>query len=431
MRGCAGVMNYDSVFASAIAELKAEGRYRTFVELDRHGVEFPHATRVPGPWIDEPGVRQDTVVWCSNDYLGMGEHPVVLEAMEKAVRPAGAGSGGTRNISGTSTDHVELERELASLHAKDAALVFTSGYVANDAALSSLASGLPGCVVLSDERNHASIIAGIQHSRAEKRIFRHSDMDDLEKQLASISPDLPKIVVFEAIYSMDGDIAPTKEICDLAQRYGALTYLDEVHAVGMYGESGAGIAERDGQAGRVDVIQGSLAKGFGVMGGYIAASSHLIDFVRSNARAFIFTTSLPPALAAAATASVRHVRSQGAPDRELLQQRASRLRRLLANAQLPVMSSESHIVPVLVGDPIVCEQVSRDLMFTHGVYVQPINYPTVPRGTERLRLCPTPRHTEQEVDELVSALIDVWARLVTMRPVTEPALAELGSGGHP
>ncbi len=421
--------DYDAVFASAIAELRAEGRYRTFVELDRHDAEFPHASRMPGPWTDESGAPQDTVVWCSNDYLGMGEHPVVLDAMERAVRSAGAGSGGTRNISGTSTDHVELERELASLHAKDAALVFTSGYVANEAALSSLASGLPGCVVLSDERNHASIIAGIQQSQAEKRIFSHSDMADLERQLNVIVPERPKIIVFEAIYSMDGDVAPVEAICDLAERYGALTYLDEVHAVGMYGETGAGIAEREGQAARVDVIQGSLAKGFGVMGGYIAASSPLIDFVRSTARGFIFTTSLPPALAAAATASVRYVRRYGTDDRQLLQQRAERLTTLLVEAGLPAMSSESHIVPILVGDPVLCERVSRALMFEHGVYVQPINYPTVPRGTERLRLCPTPKHTERHVDELVAALNDVWSRLVMEGPLETPIQA-LGSVGR-
>lgn len=404
-------MNYDSVFASAIAELKAEGRYRTFVELERRDADFPHATRMPGPWIDEPGKPQHTVVWCSNDYLGMGEHPVVVQAMETAVRRAGAGSGGTRNISGTSTDHVELERELARLHAKDAALAFTSGYVANEAALSSLAAGLPNCVVLSDEKNHASIIAGVQQSRAEKRIFRHSDMEHLEQELSAIAPELPKVIVFEAIYSMEGDVAPVAVICDLAARYGALTYIDEVHAVGMYGESGAGIAERDGQAGRVDVIQGSLAKGFGVMGGYVAGSSHLIDFVRSTARGFIFTTSLPPALAAAATASVRHAREHGAADRMLLAQRAERLRTRLVEARLPVMSSDSHIVPVLVGDPVVCERVSRELMFQHGLYVQPINFPTVPRGGERLRLCPTPKHTEREIDELVAAMSEVWERL--------------------
>ncbi len=341
----------------------------------------------------------------------MGQNSKVIDAMKEAIDRCGSGSGGTRNISGTTHEHVLLERELSSLHNKDAALLFTSGYVANEATLSSLASNIPGCVLLSDEYNHASMIAGILNSGAEKRIFKHNSPDDLESQLRGIDPDRPKIIVFESVYSMDGDIAPISEFCDLAERYGAITYLDEVHAVGMYGPNGAGIAERDGQMERIDIIQGTLAKAFGVVGGYIAANVTLVDFVRSHASGFIFTTSLPPSIAAAATASVKHVREFGAADRARHQDRAQKLKATLASAGLPVMPSDSHIVPVMVGDPILCKQVTDDLISRYNIYVQPINYPTVPKGTERLRLTPTPFHRDEDIQVLVEALSEIWSRL--------------------
>ena len=399
---------YDAHFSSAIDALKAEGRYRTFIELDREHGPFPRSGRRLTGSPGESSLPAETLIWCSNDYLGMGQHPLVVDALRDAARRSGAGSGGTRNISGTSTSHVELERELASLHDKEASLLFTSGYVANEAALSSLASGLPDCVLLSDERNHASMIAGIRHSSAEKRIFAHNDVADLHHQLERIEPTRPKIIAFESIYSMDGDVAPIEAICDLAEEHGALTYLDEVHAVGMYGPTGAGLAERDGQMHRIDVIQGSLAKGFGVLGGYIASDASLVDFVRSSANGFIFTTSIPPALAAATTASVRHVRAHGRDARAALHARAAYLKQRLREAGLAMVESDSHIVPVLVGDPVVCESICRALLSEHGIYVQPINYPTVARGTERLRLCPTPLHSEREIDQLVAALGQVW-----------------------
>jgi 5-aminolevulinate synthase len=398
-------MDYEGFFSNSIEQLKSEGNYRVFAELERHVGDFPHATRHTGADTSE------ITVWCSNDYLGMGQHPDVLKAMKDTVDMVGAGSGGTRNISGTTHQHVILEGELSELHQKEAALLFTSGYVANDATLSTLAGNMPGCVLLSDEFNHASMIAGVRHSGAEKRIFKHNDVEDLERLLAEIEPGRPKIIVFESVYSMDGDISPIGKICDLADKYGAMTYIDEVHAVGMYGPRGGGVAERDGHMDRITVVQGTLAKAFGVVGGYIAASQKLVDFVRSRASGFIFTTSLPPAVAAAAATSVRHVRDTGQEKRERHQERAATLKRLLTDAGLPVMPSVSHIVPIMVGDPVLCKQVTDDLMDRYGIYVQPINYPTVPKGTERLRLTPSPIHNDDDMDRLVAALTEIWSRL--------------------
>ncbi|MGH7012634.1 MAG: 5-aminolevulinate synthase [Stellaceae bacterium] len=399
-------MDFEAFFKTRLDALKAEGRYRVFTDIARRVGAFPRARdRARG---------SEITVWCSNDYLGMGQHPEVLAAMREAIDQTGAGAGGTRNISGTTPYHIALERELAELHRKPAALVFTSGYVANETALATLASQLPGCIVFSDALNHASMIQGIKHSRADKVIFQHNEPADLERLLKAADASRAKLVAFESVYSMDGDIAPIGGLCEVAKRYGALTYLDEVHAVGLYGARGAGIAERDGAMDRVDLIQGTLAKAFGLMGGYVAASAALIDFLRSYAPGFIFTTALPPAIAAGAVASIRHVK--GATElRQRHQERAARLKQRLAAAKLPVMPSASHIVPVLVGDARLCKEASDDLLARHRIYVQPINYPTVPRGGERLRFTPTPLHSDQDIEILVAALSDVWSRLPIRR----------------
>jgi 5-aminolevulinate synthase len=397
-------MDYERIFKSAIERLHDEGRYRVFIDILRHKGNFPNAHCFGGN-----GPKPITV-WCSNDYLCMGQHDSVVQAMEKALQEVGAGSGGTRNISGNTHYHTELEAELASLHGKDGALLFTSGYVSNEAALSTLGKLLPGCVIFSDELNHASMIAGIKSSGCEKRLFRHNDLAHLEELLEAEDSNTPKLVAFESVYSMDGDIAPIGAICDLADKYNALTYLDEVHAVGMYGEHGGGISERDGVANRLTIIEGTLGKAFGVMGGYIAADRTIIDCIRSYAPGFIFTTSLSPVLVAGALASVRHLKASN-EERVAQQEAAAMLKAKFAAAGLPAMPSVTHIVPLLVGCPVKAKKISDILLAEYGLYVQPINFPTVPRGTERLRFTPGPAHTAEMMDELVEALSEIWSRL--------------------
>ena len=401
----AGNVDYDSIFRAAIDRLHDEGRYRVFIDILRHKGNYPNAQCFAGHNGPKP-----ITVWCSNDYLAMGQHPAVVEAMEKALHEVGAGSGGTRNIGGNTHYHVELESELATLHGKEAALLFTSGYVSNEAALSTLGKLLPGCIIFSDALNHASMIAGIKNSGCEKRVFKHNDLDHLEQLLAEADPEAPKLIAFESVYSMDGDVAPIAEICDLADRYQALTYLDEVHAVGMYGACGGGISERDGLAARITLIEGTLGKAFGVMGGYVAADRTVIDCIRSYAPGFIFTTSLSPVLVAGALASVRHLKASSA-EREAQQQAAAMLKAKFEQARLPLMPSVTHIVPLLVGCPVKAKRISDILLAEYGLYVQPINYPTVPRGTERLRFTPGPHHRAEMMDELTGALVEIWDRL--------------------
>ena len=397
-------MDYDSIFRAAIDRLHSEGRYRVFIDILRTKGSYPNAQCFGGN-----GPKPITV-WCSNDYLSMGQHPAVVEAMETALHEVGAGAGGTRNISGNTHYHVELEAELASLHGKSGALLFTSGYVSNEAALSTLGKLLPGCIIFSDALNHASMIAGIKSSGCEKRVFRHNDLDHLEQLLAEADPDAPKLIAFESVYSMDGDVAPIGAICDLADKYRALTYLDEVHAVGMYGAHGGGISERDGLADRLTIIEGTLGKAFGIMGGYVAADRNVIDCIRSYAPGFIFTTSLSPVLVAGALASVRHLKASSI-EREAQQRSAALLKSKFAEALLPVMPSVTHIVPLLVGCPVKAKRISDILLAEYGLYVQPINFPTVPRGTERLRFTPGPTHTAEMMDELTKALVEIWDRL--------------------
>jgi len=398
-------VNYNAVFEKAIDRLHAEGRYRVFIDILRNKGNYPSARCFAGH-----NGPKDITVWCSNDYLCMGQHPDVISAMENALHDVGAGSGGTRNIGGNTHYHVELEQELADLHGKDGALLFTSGYVSNDATLSTLAKVLPGCIIYSDELNHASMIAGIRNAGCEKRVWQHNDLAHLEELLAADDPEVPKLIAFESVYSMDGDVAPISGVCDLADKYNALTYCDEVHAVGMYGARGGGISERDAVADRVTVIEGTLGKAFGVMGGYIAADQNIIDVIRSYAPGFIFTTSLSPVLVAGVLAAVRHLKASSV-ERDAQQTNAAMLKKLFADAGLPVMLSNTHIVPLMVGDPVKAKKISDILLAEYGVYVQPINYPTVPRGTERLRFTPGPQHDEGMMRDLTAALLEIWGRM--------------------
>ena len=397
-------MDYDRIFSDAIKSVKNEGRYRVFTDIERQRGSFPNAT-----WYTEDGVK-DITVWCSNDYLGMGRHPKVISAMEDALRNTGAGAGGTRNISGNNHYHVLLEQELADLHGKEAGLLFTSGYISNEATISTMAKLMPGCVIFSDALNHASMIEGIRHSGCEKHIFRHNDVEHLESLLKACDPNVPKLIAFESVYSMDGDFAPIREFCDLADKYNALTYLDEVHAVGMYGLRGGGLADRENLMDRLTVIEGTLGKAFGLMGGYITSTADIVDAGRTFASGFIFTTSLSPVVTAGALASVRHLK-ESQIERQIHQERAAALKEKMRAADLPVMPSVSHIVPVLVGDPVICKQASDILLDEFNIYVQPINFPTVPRGLERLRFTPSPLHTDEMVDHLITSLSAVWAQL--------------------
>lgn len=398
-------LDYSKIFNSAIDRLHEEGRYRVFIDILRNKGAFPNARCFAGHNGPKP-----ITVWCSNDYLAMGQHPKVIAAMEEALHDVGAGSGGTRNIGGNTHYHIDLEAELADLHEKEAALLFTSGYISNEATLATLGKILPGCIIFSDELNHASMIAGIRNSGCEKRLWRHNDLAHLEELLAAEDPDAPKLIAFESVYSMDGDVAPIHEICDLAEKYNALTYCDEVHAVGMYGPRGGGITDRDEAALRVTIIEGTLGKAFGVMGGYIAADQVIVDVIRSYAPGFIFTTSLSPVLVAGVLASVRHLKASS-EERDAQQQAAAHLKTSFAQAGLPVMNSTTHIVPLMIGDPVKAKRISDILLAEYGVYVQPINYPTVPRGTERLRFTPGPAHTREMMDDLTAALCEIWDRL--------------------
>jgi len=405
-------MDYEAYFASELDGVRDEGRYRVFTDIKRHRGRFPHATR----FLDGEE-KQAVTVWCSNDYLGMGQHPKVLEAMHATLDECGAGAGGTRNISGTNHYHVELEAELADLHGKEAALLFTSGYVSNWAGIGTLAARIPNCVIFSDALNHASMIEGIRYSRAPYKIFRHNDVEHLDQLLSDFGPEVPKLVAFESVYSMDGDIGPIAEILDVCEKHGAMSYIDEVHAVGLYGPRGGGIAEREGLMDRITVIEGTLGKAFGVMGGYIAASANLVDFVRSFASGFIFSTALPPAVAAGAAASIRHLK-QSSAERERHQDRVKQVRRKLDIMGIPHLDNPSHIIPVMVGDAHKCKRISDWLMDNHGIYVQPINYPTVPVGTERLRLTPSPVHDDGDIDRLINALSEIWSQCELARMAT-------------
>jgi len=417
-------MDYRGFFEDAVDALRAEKRYRVFADLERIAGRFPRAI-----YRDESDNAREITIWCSNDYLGMGQHPVTIAAMQETAAKLGVGAGGTRNISGTNRPLVELERSLADLHRKEAALVFTSGFVSNEAAISTIARLLPNCVIFSDQLNHASMIQGVRQSGMEKKIFRHNDLAHLRELLSSVDRKRPKLIVFESVYSMDGDIAPIKEICDLAQEFGALTYIDEVHAVGMYGPRGGGIADRDGLMERIDIIEGTLAKGYGVMGGYVTANRAIIDAIRSYAPEFIFTTALPPALCAAARAAVEHLKGNGF-EREQHQRQAQLTKDILAEAGLPVMKTPTHIVPLMVGDARLCKAASDMLLEKHNIYIQPINYPTVPKGTERLRITPTPLHTDEMIRELRDALVSVWAALEIPRerPTEQVTASKLVSG---